>query len=244
MYTGTYRIAQRIIRIQSLYPDVHAYCAAYRREGTPDFTVRITPAEIDLERDKAAGEDRRRGIAPRAFPEPYLEELAVYRQIADRMPAYDTFLIHGSAVAVDGAAYLFTAKSGTGKSTHTRFWRQVFGSRAVMINDDKPLLRLTNAGPVICGTPYNGKHRLGEDLSAPLHGVCILERAAENTICPISPAQAYPLLLQQVYRPGDPEGLRLTLALVDRLLTQVGLYRLGCTPEPEAARVAYEGMKG
>ena len=169
MYTGTYRIAGRSIAIESQYPDVHAYCAAYRHAGEPDFTIRITPADIDRERDKSAREDQRQGIAPRAFPEGYLEELAVYRQIADRMPAYDTLLIHGSAIALDGAAYLFTARSGTGKSTHTRFWRQTFGSRAVMINDDKPLVGLTDAGAVIYGTPYNGKHRLGENLSAPLH---------------------------------------------------------------------------
>ena len=125
MYTGTYRIAGRSIAIESLYPDVHAYCAAYRHAGEPDFTIQITPADIARERDKSAREDQRQGIAPRAFPEGYLEELAVYRQIADRMPAYDTLLIHGSAIALDGAAYLFTARSGTGKSTHTRFWRQM-----------------------------------------------------------------------------------------------------------------------
>lgn len=168
----------------------------------------------------------------------------MYRQIADRMPAYDTLLIHGSAIALDGAAYLFTARSGTGKSTHTRFWRQTFGSRAVMINDDKPLVGLTDAGAVIYGTPYNGKHRLGENLSAPLQAICILERGAENTIRPISSGEAYPLLLQQVYRPGDPAALGLTLKLVDRLLTQVRLYRLACNLDPAAAQVAYDGMKG
>ena len=85
MYTETYRIAGRSIAIESLYPDVHAYCAAYRHAGEPDFTIRITPADIARERDKSAREDQRQGIAPRAFPEGYLEELAVYRQIADRL---------------------------------------------------------------------------------------------------------------------------------------------------------------
>lgn len=42
MYTGTYRIAGRSIAIESQYPDVHAYCAAYRHAGEPDFTIRIT----------------------------------------------------------------------------------------------------------------------------------------------------------------------------------------------------------
>lgn len=67
MYTGTYRIAGRSIAIESQYPDVHAYCAAYRHAGEPDFTIRITPADIDRERDKSAREDQRQGIAPVPF---------------------------------------------------------------------------------------------------------------------------------------------------------------------------------
>ena len=244
MYTGTYRIAERIIAIESLYPDVHAYWDAYRWEGEPELTLCTTPADIALEREKSASEDRRLGVAPRAFPDAYLEELALYRQLAERMPAYDTMLMHGSAVAVDGEAYLFTAKSGTGKSTHTRLWRELLGSRAVMVNDDKPMLRLTDTGVLVCGTPYNGKHRLGENLSVPLKAVCILSRGAENTICPITAREGYPVLLQQVYRPANARALEQTLGVVDRLLGQVKLYRLSCTPELQAAQVAYNGMKG
>lgn len=69
----------------------------------------------------------------------YLETLAVYRKIVTRLVFSDILLIHGSAIAVDGKAYLFTAPSGTGKSTHTRMWREYFKDRAVMVNDDKPL---------------------------------------------------------------------------------------------------------
>lgn len=75
-----------------------------------------------------------------------LEETAVYRKIADKMVDYDTFVFHGSVIAVEGQAYLFTAKSGTGKSTHTRLWREMLGDKAVMVNDDKPMLRVTESG--------------------------------------------------------------------------------------------------
>ena len=95
MYTGTYRIAGRSIAIESLYPDVHAYCAAYQHAGEPDFTIRITPADIARERDKSAREDQRQGIALRAFPEGYLEELAVYRLACNLDPA-------AAQVAYDG----------------------------------------------------------------------------------------------------------------------------------------------
>ena len=100
------------------------------------------------------------------------------------MISYDTILFHGSVIAVDGIGYLFTAKSGTGKSTHTRLWREYFGDRAAMVNDDKPLLKITDSSVIAYGTPYNGKHRLGTNISVPLKAICILTRAADNHIEP------------------------------------------------------------
>ena len=154
---------------------------------------------------------------------------------------FDTVLFHGSVIAVDGVGYLFTAKSGTGKSTHTRLWREYFGERAVMVNDDKPLLHIADTVTAY-GTPYNGKHRLGTNTSVPLKAICILTRAENNHIEPITREQ-YTMLLQQVYRPADMLKMVKTLELVDRLADGVKLYRLGCNMDISAAKVAYEGMK-
>ena len=157
--TGTYRIGEQMIEICSLYSAVHDYCRDYRAEGAPVFYVETTPEDLVFERERS----EQIGIVIPAQSEENrnkeLELLAVYRRIAEQMPFRDTFLFHGSAVAVDGAAYLFTARSGTGKSTHTRLWREMLGDRAVMVNDDKPLIRLTEDGAVVYGTPWNGKHR-------------------------------------------------------------------------------------
>jgi hypothetical protein len=161
------------------------------------------------------------------------------------MTEYDTLLLHGSCVAVDGMGYLFTAGSGTGKSTHTRLWRELLGERAVMINDDKPLIRAgADGAAMVYGTPWDGKHRLSTNTAVPLRAVCILERAAENAIRPIPAGEAYPMLLQQAYRPMDSMAMSKTLTLIDSLATSVGLWRLGCNTDIEAARVAYEAMKG
>ena len=149
----------------------------------------------------------------------------------------NTVINNGDVISVIGP-------SGTGKSTHTRLWRELFGARAVMVNDDKPLIRAAADSVTVYGTPYNGKHRLGCRMSAPLKAVCILTRAAENTIVPITKQEAYALLLQQVYRPADPVQMKKTLMLIDRLAAQTALYRLGCNMELQAAEVAYNGMKG
>ena len=157
------------------------------------------------------------------------------------MPEYDTFLFHGSAVAADGAAYIFTAKSGTGKSTHAALWREMLGERAVMVNDDKPLLRVHLDGTAtVYGTPWDGKHHLSHN-AVPVRAICILERAHENRIRRITKAEALPMLIQQAYRPADPAALQKTLMLLDRL--NVKLFRLGCNMDLSAARLSYNAMK-
>ncbi len=236
---NTYRIAGRNIFIDSLYPDVHSYCREYLNENAdPDFSVSTSQQDIDFERSRAVNDY--------SYTDAYLEELAVYRKIAELMPSYSTVLVHGSALAVDGAAYMFTAVSGTGKSTHAGLWRELLGRRVTMINDDKPLVRISGIGTKtraeVFGTPYNGKHRLGKNTSAALKAICILERSEHNHINRISPQEAYPFMIQQTYRPINTAMLTKTLELVDGLMCAVEFYRLGCNMELQAAELAYTTM--
>lgn len=241
--TGTYKIADKIIQIVSLFPDVHEYCKDYLCEGKVDFTVSTSENDIDFERKRSLSEAIAENKMPLDHPAGYLEELAVYRKIAEKMIGYDTFLFHGSAVSVDGKAYLFTAKSGTGKSTHTKLWRRHFGNRAVMVNDDKPLIKISGDKVYVFGTPYNGKHRLGSNICVPLRSVALLGRSNENHIEEITAVQAYPLLLQQVYRPSDQMKMIKTLELLKKMTELIKLYSLGCNMEPEAVIIAYDAMK-
>lgn len=242
--TDIYRIAEKNIEITSIHPDVHDYCRLYKVSGTPDFKVKTTQEDIDFERKKSTKEKIAEGRPVVYYPDGYLEELAVYRKIAQKMLDYNTFLFHGSVIAVDGEAYLFTAKSGTGKSTHTRLWKEYFGERAVMVNDDKPLVKVTNNTVRVYGTPYNGKHHIGNNISAPLKAVCVLERAESNNIHTITGSEVYAIFLQQVYRPTESEKLLKTLSLIDLMIKNVRLYKLCCNMNISAAEIAYNGMKG
>lgn len=241
--TRSYKIAAQQIEIKSLHKTVHTLCKSYQKEGIPDICVEIDQADIDFERNKSEQEDIAEGISIRQFSDEYLETLAVYRKIAEKMPEYDTILLHGSCVAVDGEGYLFTAKSGTGKSTHTALWRKLLADRAVMVNDDKPLLHINENGSVIAyGTPWDGKHRLSNNIAVPLKAICVLERAEENNIKAITKQEALPMLYQQAYRPMDTGAMQQTIALIERL--NVKLYRLGCNLDISAAELSYHTMKG
>ena len=240
----TIQIANKCVAAQCRFANTAAFCQSYLTTAEPDFTVTISAEDIAFERAKSAREDALEGIAPREYPDSYLETIALQRKIAEKMFDYDTLLFHGSVVAVDGEAFLFTAKSGTGKSTHTRLWREVFGSRAVMVNDDKPFLRIGGDGVIACGTPWNGKHGIGTNISLPLKAICILERGAENRIQEISGKEALFMMLQQSNRPLDRSKMPKYMDLLDALSRKTKFYRMQCNMDPEAAACAYEGMSG
>ena len=182
MHINKYKIAGKVIEINSLYERVHELCKNYLSDEKCDFSVTIEAKDIEFEKLKSEKEDIVEGKTVRHFADDYLEELAVYRKIAVKMLDFNTILFHGSVIAVDGQGFLFTAKSGTGKSTHTKLWRQYFGEKAVMINDDKPLIHITENSAVVYGTPWDGKHRLSTNTSVTLKAVCILERDETNHI--------------------------------------------------------------
>ncbi|MBQ8359654.1 MAG: hypothetical protein IJX37_07085 [Oscillospiraceae bacterium] len=230
-------VGHRVV-VKARFETTRAHCAGFLCDGEADFSLEITPEDIAFEREESL---RRNG---RADQDTYLELIALLRKVSEGLLEYDTLLFHGSVIAVDGTAYLFTAPSGTGKSTHTRLWRQMLGSRAVMVNDDKPFLRITETGVLACGSPWNGKHRLGTNTSVPLKAICILERGEENEIHPIPAREALSALFQQSARPKDRRRIRKYMELLDRLSRGVEFYRLCCNMDLEAARVAFETMCG
>ncbi len=233
----TVKLAGEHISVRPQHGFAERYCRSYISPGTAAFTVQTTQADIDHERQRSRQEGNTAD-----FSDAYLETLAVQRKAARGLLDYGVLLLHGSCIALDGVGYLFTAKSGTGKSTHTRLWREAFGSRAVMVNDDKPMVRITEEAVTAYGTPWNGKHGLDTNTAVPLKAICLLERGEDNTVCRVKAGRYLPVLLQ-TYLPEDREGIRKVLALLDRLLTRIPVYRLACNMEPEAAWVSYEAME-
>ena len=232
--TFTCRLADVNVRISALHPAVYSFCAGYETDGPAAFEVEAGQAGIDRERARA----KHPGLSDAS-----LEILAVCRGIAERMPLHGAFLFHGSAVASDGEAYIFAAPSGTGKSTHARLWREMPGSRAVMINDDKPLIRVDPDGAATaCGSPWTGQHRLGAPIAVPLRAICLLERGEENRIVRLSRSEALPAMLRQAYRPADPAATAATVAMLTRM--RADFWRLACNMDPSAAAVSLRAMKG
>lgn len=240
----TIKVADVPIGIRAMFASTRDYCRKYFTEEEPAFWVSTCREDLDFEQKMAREEAILEGFRFREFPDPYLERTAIQRKIAEKLFAYDVLVFHGSVVAVDGQGYLFTAKSGTGKSTHTRFWRETFGERAVMVNDDKPFLSVGSGGIRVCGAPWSGKHGLDTNVTVPLKAICILERGPENRIRRIEAKDALLMLLQQSNRPLDSGLLPKYMELIDKLANGTALWKMQCSLDPRAAAVAYEAMSG
>jgi hypothetical protein len=152
-------------------------------------------------------------------------------------------MLHASAVAYRGRAYLFSGNSGVGKSTHTQLWQQVFGKDAQVFNDDKPALRYPDGQWFAYGTPWSGKNGININLKVPLAGICFLEQGRENRIDLLSPQEAISHVLPQtLHRFKDLERAYLMLEHVENLLSKIPVFHLVNQPCEEAVHLAYEAM--
>ncbi|MBQ4600755.1 MAG: hypothetical protein IJB17_03910 [Oscillospiraceae bacterium] len=225
----TYRIADLLVNM-----DVHGRTAVqaeiYKTDNTdkPEITVTLNLNKTVNEGDFSPSDVE------------YMDSCSVfYRQLL----CFNGLLLHSSAVVMDGRAYLFSASSGTGKSTHTRLWQQVFGAdRAQIINDDKPALRQIDGVWYAYGTPWSGKSTTSLNLRVPIAGICFLKQGKTNEIRKISAADAAFRVLEQTIRPKNSILTAMLLESVDKLVSQVETYEMQCNMEPEAAMLSYQTM--
>ena len=236
------KIAGIPIQINSVYDSLGNSADDYKTQEKPQIIINVTVQDIINEEAKSKAECAYEKIAYPNFTTSQLENTAIYRKIAMELPKFDATVFHGSAVAVNDEAYLFTAKSGTGKTTHTNLWLQNING-SYIINGDKPILRIIDGKVNVCGTPWMGKEGLGTNKTVPLKSICFLRRGEQNKITHAEFNKVMPELIGQSYRPPNGDMLIKTVKLLERIGKSVKLYELECNMEDEAALVAYEGMK-
>ena len=230
------KLADKIIEINNIYPEAKEFCKDYLVENTsPDFSIDITSEDIEFEQTHSL---------ENGYSLPYLETLTILRKISDILPLHQRILMHGASISYHDEAFLFTAPSGTGKSTHIRQWKKYLGDDVKIVNGDKPFISLENNNPTIYGTPWAGKERWQRNCSEPLKGICFLQRGTTNSIRKMNPEECLSLLFHQVYIPNDPLSAGLTLELLDTLLKTVPLYLLQCDISEEAVHCSFEALTG
>ncbi len=228
------KLADLIIEIKARYKYTYDMCRDYLCDDYKkiNFTVFATQEQLEAEKIKTPD-----------FPPEILENTCIYRNLCTQILKYNAVFIHSAAISVDNHAYLFSANSGTGKTTHMNLWLKCFGERAFVINGDKPILRISKNNIFVYGTPWCGKEGENKNVSVPLSGICILERSNINRIEKIDTKNALLFLLSQTIHPSVPAYKALMFDNLGQVLERIPVYKLGCNMDSEACCVAYNAMK-
>ncbi len=223
-----YKIAGLIVQMDTFGRNLEQAKPYLTAEGKPDIVIQTNPVDMQKIESHLSLEDC----------EYILSGWEFYRKLI----AFDGFMLHSSAVVVDGRAYLFSATSGTGKSTHTSLWLKKFGDKAYILNDDKPALRLENGVWYAYGTPWSGKYDISTNTRIPVAGICFITRSKTNKIYPFNGSKAVFAFLEQTVRPADMQSRTTIMNLLQEMMSGVPIWKLECNMEPEAADVAYDAM--
>lgn len=165
-------------------------------------------------------------------------------QLSLELLRFDGMYLHGGAVMMDGRVWVFTAPSGTGKSTHLALWKELMGDKVTILNGDKPFIRLENGQFRVYGSPWRGKEGWGVDGSGELAGIYILKRDAENHIEPMKDLDILNMLLSQTVQPEALDGMEKLLKLIGKLMEQIPINALYCNTNIHAARTVLDHIGG
>ena len=228
-------LANMTVRIEGVYDTLREYCKEYiaTDEKIEDFSIVITPADIQREREN--GEYERNS-------DNYIEIIMALLKVADELPGRNKVLMHGAVVAWKQAGYIFTAPSGTGKTTHVRLWKKYLGSDAEIINGDKPILEVREDEIIAYGTPWAGKERLQKNSCVPVKGICFLRQSEKNNIRKLNKSEALVLLLPQIYIMSDSKKAGRTLELFSKMLEWIPVYEFYCNISEQAVRCSFDAL--
>ena len=239
MYLFKVKMAGHIAQVETQHVHPRAICTPFLTEESPEFSICTTQNDVDQQRKQYEAENGECCLWDGA-----METLALQEKLTKKLIDCGVFMMHGAALAYRGYAFVFSASSGMGKSTHIMKWLDRLPD-AFVVNGDKPFILTKDDGrpPLACGSPWAGKENLYTNTMVPLKSIILMERAEENHIEQITFAQAFPALLQQVYRPDDEEKMRKTLKLMQRLNPAVSFWRFQCNNfKDDCFDVAYNAL--
>lgn len=225
------KIVDKVLEINAFNESTKRYCKDFLSEEESNYVITMT--EEDLKNERTTSETGKVYVN---------EEIsALYRRIANLLVEENIVVFHGSSFMVDNNGFLITARSGVGKSTHSRNLKEYIGDRFIYINDDKPLLKVNENSVTVYGTPWNGKERKSNDVSAPLRAILFLSRGETNTYRKIvNKEEIYIKMISQIYLPKEKAKRELALKAADSILKNINFYDINVTKDIESAKMTYE----
>lgn len=230
-----YKIAELTIHMNPTYTKLITQAKKYEIEDRDkiDISIELSTEYIEkkhLEQPHLTSED--------------CEYIWYGADFCNKLLDYNGMVLHSSCIMLNNEAYLFSAPCGVGKSTHTALWQTYFGKdKAVIINDDKPVLRLMKDGFYAYGTPFSGKTDLNINAKVKVKAIIFIEQDKDNHIERMDEKSAINCILNQTLRPKNKEKYIKLLQLMDQLIGQIPIYTLGCTISTDAVQLVYNTIK-
>ena len=224
------KIANIVLEVNAFYEFTKEYCKDFLSDEEPNYVITLT--KEDLINESNENKDGKVYVS---------EEIsALYRKIADIFVDENVLVVHGSSFKVGNNAFIVTAHSGVGKSTHVNLLKEYLGKDFEYINDDKPLLEVKD-DLTLYSSPWNGKERRGNNTSAPLRSVIFLNRGLTNTYKKLTNSgDIYFRLLSQIYLPRDKSKREKALKLIDMLLKKLNFYEINVNMDISSAEMTSE----
>lgn len=234
----TIKLAGVNILVKTIFPQTEMAFVDFLSDEKYDYCTEITEQRLVFERKLLYN------IYPhKQFKDFEIEINALYRDIPKILIKENIILFHGVLIEMEQKGYLFTAPSGTGKSTHARLWTKYYGNKVKIINGDKPLIKLTENGVYAYGSPWKGKEKIGSNDCVKLFSICYLQRSPSNLIEQVEfDAKSLAWLLEQTQIKGLESSITERIRLFEKAAIHVSLYNLKCNISNEAVEVAYNGM--
>ena len=239
-------LADTRIEVECLHRNVFYLCKDYLGSfDHADLTVSVTQQEIDARRRVFSYLVSDSTISVTTDTDDLIESTILHERIAEKLLPLNTVLMHGAVVAYDNYAYMFIAPSGTGKTTRAKIWMSEYPG-SIIVNGDKPFLRVTDVSVNAYGSPWCGKEGWNTNTRVPLQSIFLLERVnngEDSSIEEISLGKAFPILLQETYRPTDSAAMRNTIHILTSMGKYVKFFRFRSAPTVEAIRLAYDAAR-
>lgn len=250
MLSKFYEFGGTLFRIDSEEPLLESkYTAPFVCAGTktPDFVITVGYSGEKVQNGFSTV--NRSGSSVRIeFAEGYrgkisaknaIEESGIFRMLAE----HGGVVLHSSYIITQrGEALLFSAPSGTGKSTQAELWRSYAGAK--VINGDRALVKAEN-GVTANGILFSGTSGISENVTAPLRAIVLLRQSEKNEIRSVSGKEAFMRLLPQCsYYPDEEENLRLVTGVLAEIISAVPVYDFGCVPDESAVSALSEVLYG
>lgn len=156
---------------------------------------------------------------------------------------FNGLMLHSSAISYKGDGILFSAPSGTGKSTQSSLWKQEFCDDVIIVNDDTPFIRNFGGTSYVYGCPWSGKTDINEQMKVPVRAVVSVKQGKENKVNELTATEGFFRIFNETKKPVESDMLNGAMDNVIAFLSNVKVYELTCRPDSDAVYTLKEALK-